>query len=78
MPLGLIQVKGTWFYAEAQGPQRSYFCLCEGWVALSAEGFKTELRVKDHQAVLLSRKQGRVQAESAPAKHWHPRVGSLR
>lgn len=78
MPLGLIEVKGTWFYAEAQGPRRSYVCLCEGWVALSAEGFKTELRTKDHQAVTLVEKQGRTLALPAPAQHWHPRVGSLR
>lgn len=78
MPLGLIEVKGTWFYAEAQGPRRSYVCLCEGWVALSAEGFKTELKTKGHQAVTLVQKKGLVEAVPASKQHWHPKVGPLR
>jgi ferric-dicitrate binding protein FerR (iron transport regulator) len=77
LPLGLVRVRGTWFYVESRGPRESYICLCEGRLALSAEGFRKEMRAEDHTAVTLGLRQGTAFVRPAPAGHWHPDTGEI-
>jgi ferric-dicitrate binding protein FerR (iron transport regulator) len=77
LPLGLVQVKGTWFYVESRGPKESYLCLCEGRLLLRAEGLRKELVSQDHLAMTLSRKNGTSRLAPADPGHWHPDTGDV-
>lgn len=77
LPLGLVQVKGTYFFVESHGPRESYVCLCEGWLALSAPGLITELRGTDHQAVRLRLQGGKTLVEQADPEHAEPDLPEL-
>jgi ferric-dicitrate binding protein FerR (iron transport regulator) len=77
LPLGLIQVKGTWFYAESRGPKESYVCLCEGRLWLSTAGLHKEMKSDDHMAVTLALRKGKPTLNEAPARHWHPHTGRV-
>jgi hypothetical protein len=77
MPLGQVQVKGTYFYVKAQGPKKSYVCLCEGWVHLTAPGFSRQWRSDHDQALELRLEEGRTTAKKASALHPHPRMGAF-
>jgi ferric-dicitrate binding protein FerR (iron transport regulator) len=77
MPLGSVEVKGTYFFVESRGPKNSYFCLCEGWVALSAPGLKTELKTEDHQAFELQLSNGLTLMHPTSTEHSEPDLGPL-
>jgi ferric-dicitrate binding protein FerR (iron transport regulator) len=74
LPLGLVRVKGTWFYVESRGPKESYLCLCEGRIDLFANGLKKVIKSEDHVAMTVSLKRGVPFLSPAPADHWHPDV----
>ncbi|HTB22583.1 MAG TPA: FecR family protein [bacterium] len=77
LPLGLIEVKGTWFYAESRGPKESYVCLCEGKLWLSAGGLRKVMKSRDHVAVTLAHRKGKPTLSKAPTLHWHPDTGPV-
>jgi hypothetical protein len=77
LPLGQVQVKGTYFYVKALGPQKSYLCLCEGWVQLTAPGLSKELRTDHDKAMELQLQKGRTVVKKALAAHPHPRMSGF-
>jgi ferric-dicitrate binding protein FerR (iron transport regulator) len=77
LPLGLVRVKGTYFFVESRGQKNSYVCLCEGWVGLSAPGLSTELKTQDHQAFELSLRRGKTLLRPATTDHAEPDMGPI-
>jgi hypothetical protein len=79
-PLATVQVKGTWYFARVDSPDRAYLCLCEGWIGLNGPGLKRELKAglgqrPEHLAVNLTRRGGRTLLQPASSEHPHPATG---
>jgi hypothetical protein len=77
-PLATVQVKGTWYFARVDAPDRAYLCLCEGWIGLSGPGLRRDLKADhDHVAVHLTLRGGRTRLRPTSTEHPHPTTGPI-
>lgn len=55
-PAAVAAVRGTKFYIEPRGEERTYLCVCKGKLEVaSAGGFKTKMKSADHKAAVFAR-----------------------